>query len=227
MAIRQFGARSAVVSGIGVLIVMVGGLGVATAANGGSLTLGHSNTTTKTTTIKDSHGTPLSLVGKTSKPPLKVNSSTQVPHLNSSLLGGLSSTQLATAGSSARTGVNLGLSIDTSPTMVAQTAVLSPGTYYVLASALLESSVGGFCYVGTSDDPSTALQWGGADGSSTADTIHTQANESLPVVVTSSERIGEYCESNSESGDLANAGIVAIKVANDAPGTAATVDTSQ
>ena len=80
--------RSGVAVGaIGALSIVVGGLGVATAANGGSLILGHSNSATSTTTLTDPDGTPLSLVGKSSKPPLKVSSSAQVPHLNASLLG--------------------------------------------------------------------------------------------------------------------------------------------
>ena len=80
---------------IGTLAVVVGGVGVATAANGGSLKLGHKNKATKTTTLTDKHGTPLSLVGKASQPPLKVNSSKQVAHLNASLLDGRSAAQLA------------------------------------------------------------------------------------------------------------------------------------
>jgi hypothetical protein len=92
---RQLAGLSVVAGAIGVLCLAVGSLGVATAANGGSLILGHRNTATKTTTLTDKHGTPLSLVGKKSKPPLKVNSSKRVKHLNASLLGGESASTLS------------------------------------------------------------------------------------------------------------------------------------
>ena len=107
MNLGQLAGRSVVAGGIGVLCLVVGGLGVATAANGGSLVLGHHNSATSTTTLKDGKGTPLSLVGKKSKPPLKVNSSKQVAHLNASLLGGQSASALRTTGSGAITPTNV------------------------------------------------------------------------------------------------------------------------
>jgi hypothetical protein len=92
---RELAGRSVVAGVIGTLCLAVGGLGVATAANGGSLVLGHHNTATSTTTLKNDRGTPLALVGKKSKPPLKVNSSKQVKHLNASLLDGESASTLS------------------------------------------------------------------------------------------------------------------------------------
>jgi hypothetical protein len=92
---RQLAGRSVVAGAIGMLCLAVGGLGIATAANGGSLVLGQHNTATSTTKLADSNGSPLSLVGKKSKPPLKVNSSKQVKHLNASLLGGESASRLS------------------------------------------------------------------------------------------------------------------------------------
>lgn len=70
---------------------------VAYAANGKSLLLGRSNSATKTTTIKNSHGTPLYLKGRTSRPPLKVNSSKVVARLNADRLDGKNAADLATA----------------------------------------------------------------------------------------------------------------------------------
>jgi hypothetical protein len=78
---------------------------VATAANGDSVLLGHKNTATKTTTIKDRHGTPLSLIGKKTKPPLTVNSSKMVKNLNAAKVGGFSAAQLRGHASSAELGV--------------------------------------------------------------------------------------------------------------------------
>lgn len=220
----QFVGRGALAGGIAVLGLVVGGLGVATAANGGSLTLGHRNHATQTTTLKDSKGTPLSLVGKKSRAPLKVNSSKQVTHLNASLVGGMSAAQLATNGSSAQTAVDVGVPIaDTSETVVAQTATLKAGKYFIQAAALLDAVSGGFCYVGTSTASGTAVQWGGGEGDTTETWV--QASESVEVTVTTAEPIGEYCESNAATGSVYDAGITAIQIAHGAPGTAAAITT--
>jgi hypothetical protein len=134
--------RSGVAAGvIGALSVTVAGLGVATAANGGSLILGQSNSATSTTSLTDRHGTPLSLIGSHSKPPLSVNSSKRVAHLNASLLGGQPARALATNGSGVQTPwlnvLKVFRAISTDPTAateVASTGRLTPGTYYLSAS---------------------------------------------------------------------------------------------
>jgi hypothetical protein len=91
---RQFAWRSLAVGAIGALTVAAGGIGIATAANGGSLLLGHHNDATTTTTLQDRHGTPLSLLGKKSKPPLKVNSRKLVKRLNADEVDGSSAVSL-------------------------------------------------------------------------------------------------------------------------------------
>ena len=103
---RKFVGRSAAAGAIGMLCVVVGGIGIATATNGGSLVLGQSNSATHTTTLKDTKGSPLSLVTKKSKPPLTVNSKALVKNLNAGELGGLSATQLST-GSGVQFKINL------------------------------------------------------------------------------------------------------------------------
>jgi hypothetical protein len=80
------------VVGIGALVVM--GAGSAVAATGHNLILGAKNSATKTTTLSDAKGTPLSLVAKTGKPPLAVSNSTEVKKLNAALLDGLSASGL-------------------------------------------------------------------------------------------------------------------------------------
>lgn len=82
--------------GIAVLAVLTSGLGVADAATGGSLLLGHHNHTTKTTVLSDSRGTPLSLKAPSSAPPLGVSNSNMVPRLNSQYLDGFTAGQIAT-----------------------------------------------------------------------------------------------------------------------------------
>jgi hypothetical protein len=70
--------------------VIVGGANLAAyAANGGTLLLGHKNSATKTTTLKNSKGTALSLKSKTGKAPLKVSNSEKITKLNADQLDGL------------------------------------------------------------------------------------------------------------------------------------------
>jgi hypothetical protein len=221
---RQLAGRSVVAGGIGVLCLAVGGLGVATAANGGSLTLGQHNTATSTTTLKDRHGTPLSLFGKKSKPPLKVNSSKQVKHLNASLLGGLSAAKVS-AGSVAVTGTDeitgATLSSDSDDaTLVARTAKLAKGTYYVSASALLDgpstTDGGGFCYVSDgANNTDAALQFGGGEFSG-----FVQATETVAVKLATSHTISEFCYGNDTGATVYNAGILASRIAHSKTGSA-------
>jgi hypothetical protein len=67
--------------------------GVAYAANGGAFLLGRSNSETATATLKNTAGTPLSLVAKSGYAPLKVNSAVKVANLNADRLDGIDSTQ--------------------------------------------------------------------------------------------------------------------------------------
>jgi hypothetical protein len=220
--------RSVVAGGVGVLCLAVGGLGVATAANGGSLTLGHHNTATSTTTLEDSQGTPLSLSGKKSKPPLKVNSSKQVKHLNASLLDGQSAATLS-AGSAARTGTNeqgLGAPLNvgsTDASLVARTARLTKGTYYVTASALLDgpsaTDGGGFCFVSDrTNNGDDALQYGGGEFSG-----FVQATETVAVKLATSHTISEFCYGNDSGATVYNAGILATRIARSKTGSAVDV----
>jgi hypothetical protein len=87
-------ASTVSIGAIGVGVIVVSTMGVAVAANGGSLELGHKNTATPTTTLIDRKGTPLAVTGDKHRPPLTVNSAVQVPHLNAGLVGGMSSSQL-------------------------------------------------------------------------------------------------------------------------------------
>jgi hypothetical protein len=214
--------RSVAVGAAGVLIVAVGGIGIATAANGGSLVLGHANTATSTTTLTDAGGTPLALVGKTSTPPLTVNSSTQVAQLNASMVGGQTAAQLS-AGSGAATVAALGAPLSSSgftPTSVSATAALNAGTYYVSASALLQAATatGAFCYIAITASAPVPLQIGGnyMEGLETA-------TETLPVTVTKGQSITDYCydNGNSTGSNVFNAGIIAIRIGHPVTGTAA------
>jgi hypothetical protein len=62
--------------------------GTAYAAGGKSLILGHKNTATATTSLKDAKGTPLALRAPAGKPPLSVSNSKQIARLNATYLQG-------------------------------------------------------------------------------------------------------------------------------------------
>jgi hypothetical protein len=214
--------RSATVGAIGILSVAVGGLGVATAANGGSLTLGHSNTATKTTTLSDSRGTPLSLKAGHGKPPLRVSSSTKVKHLNADELDGSSASALATSGSGASTNFPDGHRgiVKTSPTLVARTGRLQKGTYFVSASAsAFTSSDTSFleCFV-TANRPTTKDE----DNASSAEGAFVGIPETVVMSVTKGQRISQYCfvvPSTPSTGQISQAGIIATRIAHVRKGT--------
>jgi hypothetical protein len=216
--------RSGVAVGaIGVLSVVVAGVGVATAANGGSLVLGHANSATATTTLTDTSGTPLSLVGKSSKPPLSVNSSKQVAHLNASLLGGQSASTLGTSGSGVQTKwVNLSRifhaisTSDTAATKVASTGTLKPGTYYVSVAVdafngdTAAAAMG--CFVGPNNNLNDAVQY---TGESSAPLVSVDVL-AMTKIATSS-KLGAYCFAPDAS--LNTATMFAVKIANSTPGS--------
>jgi hypothetical protein len=222
MRARRELTRGIAVGALGALCLGVATVGVATAANGGSLILGHGNSATKTTTLTDHDGTPLALVGKTSKPPLTVNSSKEVAHLNSALLGGKSATALSTYGSGAQiNSFEPGTLSDTytAATVVASTATLATGTYYVDATAVVDGSTGGFgeCAVGMSPNLSNDPTQGGGDIPGTTRAF-VQAAETAVIKLTHAAKINEYCAGPSGSTAL-GVGILATRVLTSKPGS--------
>jgi hypothetical protein len=79
---------------VGVIAAMVIGSGTAYAANGRSLILGHKNSATKPTTLKNSRGTALRLTSKAGTAPFAVSSGAKVRNLNSDKVDGVSGEQL-------------------------------------------------------------------------------------------------------------------------------------
>jgi hypothetical protein len=218
----RFVGRSAAAGGIGALCIVVGGIGVATAANGGSLLFGTSNAATHTTTLKDTNGTALSLITKKSKPPLQVSSKTLVKNLNSGELGGLSASELST-GSSAQFKINLDSAhahvielpqptgtVPTEtffPASIVSTAKLAAGRYAVNVSTLAESTL---CWLGTS----SAM---GKQQYSIASATGSTVSEAATFKVTKGQRVHEYCAgidqtSGDPGGIILSAGINAVRV---------------
>ncbi len=74
---------------ISVIALLFAMSGTAVAATGGDFLLGKSNTATSITSLSNTKGTALSLSSASTKPPLTVSNSVQVPNLNASELGGL------------------------------------------------------------------------------------------------------------------------------------------
>jgi hypothetical protein len=226
MITRRFIGGGAAVGAIGLLSLTIAGAGIAAAANGGSLILGHSNAATATTTLRDSHGTPLSLVGKASAPPLKVSSAKQVNHLNASLLGGKSAAQLATHGSGAQlpdSHTYSGESLTTGPgasTKIAATSELSPGTYFVSASAAVYDSTTDdtYCFVGKTANYTGALQFSG-----TSSTGNSELGETLVVTLSSPATLGEYCYTTGTDALAYDGGIYAIAVGHYTHGSAPSI----
>lgn len=103
----RFSKSGAFVGGV-VFTLVIGG-GTAMAAGTGSLLLGKGNTSTATTGLANSKGTPLSLAAKKGTPPLKVNNTIKVKNLDSDLLDGKDSTAfLPKAGTAANSSLLAG-----------------------------------------------------------------------------------------------------------------------
>lgn len=210
---------------MGAVVLMVGGLGVATAADGGSLVLGHHNSATTVTSLANSKGTALALKAKKGKPALSVNTPVQIKHLNSSLLDGSTAGALKTTGSAAATnyGYSKSNTVSNSASTVASTAKLSKGTYYVVATAAVGVPPGhsGRCGVTTADVSTLVGQLYEAEGSADTDSASTTLTSVLAVPVTKGQTIKEYCWLTGLSGflNISYAAITAIRVDSSTTGT--------
>jgi hypothetical protein len=94
---ERTGKSVSFIAGVVVAAVVLGGGGVALAATGSPLILGHSNKAGKITKIVDRRGTPLGLTAKAGRAPLKVNTGTKVTNLNADTVDGWTSATFARA----------------------------------------------------------------------------------------------------------------------------------
>jgi hypothetical protein len=213
---------------IGVLSVTVGGVGIATAANGGSLRLGHSNHAKSTTTLTNSKGTALSLVAGKGKPPLKVNSKALVKNLNAERLDGLSASSLgvtASVGESNGTiaeGVpstvtdlpaptSSGATLTYRPVLLAATATLATGVYVANATALGDGSL---CWI------NTTARFGHEDFGDSSSSSFTTVSASGAFRLKTPGRLRLYCAGTNSTtgGKVVDQTLIAIKVAHYVPG---------
>lgn len=204
------------------LVVVLGGAGVASAANGGNFILGHDNTETSTSYMGNSRGTPLKLSAPGGVAPLKVNNSIQVPDLNASEVGGLNASQLSNGGEGYNTA---GTPLDGALTEVASTGALPAGTYYVTATArvlvvpndveagcaIFDSLTGGSFAGGESDDSPAMITLPGGQQGGFATLAAT-----IAVKVTKGTVLQWLCATDEPSatpdGSSAEAGITAFQV---------------
>ena len=207
------------------LALVVGGAGFADAATGGNFILGKANTETSTASLSNSKGTPLKLSAPAGVAPLAVGGNAMVANLNANYLGGLSASDLQPTGGDGFTAPGTDTPLSGTPTMVASTGPLPPGTYYVTATAFLFLGQGNttptYCYIakGSNPSPGGALSYGG--GAAT----YVQAAETAAAAVTAGDTLQEWCyinASGSSNANANNAGITAIRILSSTGTTPAT-----
>ena len=187
--------------------------GTAYAATGGTFILGRANHETSTATLADSNGTPLALSAPAHKAPLAVNRNAMVKNLNAQYLGGLTATGLAETGGEGFTPPSTSAPITSTPTIVATTGPLHPGTYYVAATAELFVVTGdgeGACWIAASSAPNTMINLGRESLPNNVVTV----GETAAVSVTAGHTLEELCDTQgTTAGSTADdAGIIAIRI---------------
>lgn len=223
MSLRTMGSagrRSLAVAGLGLGALAVASMGVAAAADGGSLLLGRSNHATATTTLSDSKGTPLSLRAKSGKPPLRVNSSKKVAHLNADLLDGVNASGLGPSGSGVSTKFkdgNRGL-VGTALVPVVSTGALKAGTYYINVATTIYIPPGqqAVCFVATGPK----AQYQGGETSTSAQGQFVFADVDV-LTVKAGEHVRQYCqttETGASNAEVVHGGITAIRMAQSTAG---------
>jgi len=218
--------RSVGVVALGAAALAVAGVGIATATTdqNGVVLGGVANHTQKPTGFINKKGPALALTSNKHKPPLTVNSSKLVKHLNAAKVGGKSAGQLATAGSAARTEFPSGTfgQLTTTPQLVASTAMLAPGTYYVSASTTTTLAAGNtaLCDVATTAPKLSNTPLHAGASATGVDTVPM----AVPVELTAPKKIGWYCwilGTGPATELYYYAGITAIRVEHSAKGSAA------
>jgi hypothetical protein len=198
------------------LALILGGTGIADAANGQPFLLGHANSETAQATLSNSNGTPLSLSAPANKAPLTVNRKALVSNLNAQYVGGLTAPQLQTAGGDGFTAAKADVVLNNFDQIVAKTGPLPAGTYYVTATAgvfVAADDTPAFCGIVKGSAPGTVLQDSLADGNNTWASLA----ETVAAKVAAGDTLEEDCSvagDNSTGVAFArDAAITAIRVA--------------
>jgi hypothetical protein len=196
-----------------ILGLVLGGVGVAGAATGGHFILGKTNTETSVAALSNSKGTPLRLSAPAFTAPLAVNRSTLVQNLNAEYLNGFSSDKLAVQGGDGFLPPASGKSIGLGMQLIVSTGHLSPGVYYVTATALAAVAAGDFgltCIISKGSDNGANLI---AEGGGSYEGARVQAAETAAVSMSAGDTLQEWCGTDGHNGsEIYNAGITAIRV---------------
>jgi len=193
------------------LAVLLGGAGIASAANGGNFILGTANSETATASLANSKGTPLSLSAPHGDAPLTVNQNALVKNLNAQFTGGLSSSQLQATGGDGFTQPGTNTPINDTGPLVAGTGNLPAGIYYVTATADLivqQADGGAVCFISKG---SAALN--GVSQSNIGQPGIFTVTETAAVRIKANDTLQEHCVTPGNNGSVAiDAGITAIRI---------------
>lgn len=196
------------------LAAVFGATGIANGAlASGVFVLGHANSESRTASLSTSKGVPLSLSAPKNTAPFGVNRNTLVKNLNASMVGGLSPAGIKLSGGEGFLPVESNKMItDDVFTKVAGTPKLAAGTYYVVATALINlttGDTGATCVIEKDNGGISMLASGGADGDH-----FVQASESVAVSLPKGGTVQELCMiKGTNPGSLVDdAGLIAIRI---------------
>jgi hypothetical protein len=228
MAGRSWISQGMAAGAIAVLSLTVGAVGIATAANGGSLLLGRANHATSTTTLTNSTGTALSLVAGNGKPPLRVNSKTLVKNLNAERLDGLTASSFGATASVGESNGTIAEGVPSTvtdlpaptgsgttfayrPVLLAATNTLPTGVYVANATAL---GYGSLCWI------NTTATFGHEDFGDSSSTSFTSVSVSGVFRLKTASRLRLYCAgtNSANGGAVVDQTLTAIHLAHYVPG---------
>lgn len=222
MFVNRIAGRSASAVAFGVIGMVVGGLGIASAATGGVFILGKHNSATSVTTLANSKGPALALKSRHGKPALTVNTTKEIKRLNAAMVGGSTASSLKTSGSGVTTNypANNDTLFRTTVTKYAVTAKLKKGTYFVTATAVVSvpNNEVAHCAVAATSMAGSL----GVVGQAEASTVDLGTlTETAPVTVSAGQKIAEFCWLTGDvvASDVFSAGITAIRVDSATTGT--------
>jgi hypothetical protein len=188
--------------------------GIADAAvSSGAFILGRANTESNPASLSSSKGIPLSLSAPKNTAPLVVSRNALVKNLNASMVGGLATAGLKLSGGEGFLPVETNEMITHDVfTKVAGTPKLAAGTYYVIATALINvttGDTGAKCVIEKDNNGITMLAQGGANGAH-----FIQASESVAVSLPKGGTVQELCKiKGANAGSVVDdAGLIAIRI---------------
>jgi hypothetical protein len=207
-------------------MMLVGGVGVASAATGGSFLLGKSNQESSPASLSSSHGAALALSAPKNTAPFSVNRQKMVSNLNAQLVGGLNAASLKLSGGEGFVPPNADIQLNGDEVLpVTGTGRLPAGTYYVTATALIDlttGDTGATCFIEKDNDINAQYSLGGASGSN-----FVQVAGTVAVLLKKGDTMHETCivDGSNSGSEAIDAGITAIRVLSSSGKKGASGDT--